>query len=634
VSGRLTTRTGWRWSHRTLGRSLPIYRPLLAWRYGLSAAAALLLAFCVWRAWAAQHPPIERPLSASQSEELVVERLRAVELPAWDPGENLPPTELPPFDEPAPPPPWDEPLSSRPLPGEALRGSAAELARQARRALADPAPQSQLTAATLYARAADRAPAAWSPRFHAGLALLALGDHTNAAASLLAAVDRLQALPGDGGPRRIAAEIATRYAAGLALLPDDCVDAVRQLKLAVGALDGFVDAEGALVYDRNLPFEVTPSGLDNHAVWIALAHAYTRCEGRYPRQYVERYGRQTKGFLQVEYDDPNLAAVRNGPFPGELASCIEAARAEGNGEPARCWALSNLNRVYYANRSFLPAVADGSGQAGGGGTANADLAYPAALARLAYNVAWLAAQGEADRAGAHRYLEQARLLNRQVADDARRGELARRIAALGRHLAPLTRNYSALAEKYAGRSAESLRLDERTPAEDVKGVAWHLTRRWQRMLAAGRPADVLAEAETQRRWAGPYGAELAQWRRRVQRSFGDALVQALENARDNGNLPVAAALRDYRAGWLGAAWPERAADAWFRAGPWVLWLSVWVLGALVGWAVYRLAVYPYLTYVTDFYRSEFQRRETGRGAEDPFTRRQWEEYLAHKSAVR
>lgn len=607
--GWLSRAGGSGWSPFRLGRSLPLDRGLAISRWTLVGLALLAGVLALVLARRAAYPPVEVPAGAA-AERLVTARLARVELPAWDPGPPLPATDSPPWESFPPPPPW-----WRHHPGEpALGGAAGELAAQARRDLEAGDPQA---AATRLLRAAAARPG-WGTHFNAGVALLAAGDGRRAHDAFLRALERLERLePGwRGRPVHHAAEIAGRYGAGkAALAAGDCLAAIQHLRLAVRHLRSYVEAEGALVYDRKLPFAVAEAGLDNHAVWGTLAEAYAACEGRFPGDYPREYGEQDFAGEVARADAPE---VREGPFPAALAACVEAETPS-----ARCWAYSNLNQVAWASRSYFPDGAEGKDEAGRDlSAAGRDLsaAVLPSLARLAYDVAWLAAGSEEDRGQAPRFLTYAARLDRRAEVPG----LDERIGELGRHLAPATRNYSLMAEPWRRRDLAGLTLEAGLAPEELKGAAWALTERWQGLLERHQPQQMFTEIDAQARRAGPWGESLLAWKRQAQEALQQALAGAIAEARTNGDLPRAAALRDYRAPWLGENWPGTARGAWLTAPVLLLWTGLallWLLLAAALWLLHRLVVYPYLLYTTDFYRLEYRRRHAERQrAGKPFTR--------------
>lgn len=603
---RLTGAGLW-WSPRRLGRSLPLYRRL--WLARAVAAALIVLAgVLVWSLVRRSLDPrldgsSDTVLDAAAAERLVTARLARLEVGHWTPGAPLPETAAPAWLE-APVPP----LASGPHPAEApLAGRAAELSTSARRDHAEGRPEA---AATRFLRAAE-ARATWQTRYNAGLALLALGDPQEALRQLAAADDLLDTLEeaGAGGAAHHAIRIASRQAAGqAALAAGNCLGAIGYQRLAVSSLRGYVDAEGALVHDRKWPFPVPETGVDNHAVWSSLARAYARCDDRFPHDYPSVYGAQR---FDAEYRTADLEEVAAGPFAAGIAACVTAAAP-----PSRCWAWSNLNQVLWASRSHLPLDDH---------TAPAERlsdALAGSLARLVYNAAWLAAtsEHEADRRGAGRWLQIAARLDRRAEVD----DLARRISALGRHLAPLTGDHSTLAETWRRRDLEGQALAAELPPEDLKGIAWALSERWRAELAARRPGAMIEAIDEQTRRAGAFGESLQAWKGTVQAAMREALATEIDLHRRNDNLPAALAIRDFRAHWLGDPWPHRAARAWrspAMIARWVALAALWVLFAAAVALVHRLVVFPYLVYTTDGYRLEHRRRHAQRKtAGKPFTR--------------
>ncbi len=595
---------GLTWVPDQLGRSLPIARGL---RRSLIAGTALALLglATVIRLVYSDYAPDVTPLPASEVERTVAERLADLTLTPWDPGAALSETELPPFVSAPEPTLWQDRHPGDPPPADPQRVA------EARRRFAGGA-AGYVAAATLFERAARANPSSWSLRYSQGISLYRAGGfHSRAAAVLTRALGNLAAY--DHGyrddPTHHAAAIATRYAASLANLRDDCVTSIRHLKLAAKSMGSFVNAEGALVFDRSLPFRLTPTPLDNYDIWNTLAQAYLECEGKYPQEYFARWtdGRR---FTQIEYSDPDAAVIQDGPFPTELADCIA-----NDGSSSRCWALSNLNRLYSASRQLLPA--DG-------------VDPPAAfrdtlpsLARMAFNVALLAAGGP-HPAAAVGYLQQAGRLNRTApAAVALEGP----ITDLGRYLAPKTGDYAALAEPYRGRSVSELPFDQAPSPEALKGMAWALSERWQSQLEARQPGRMIDEIDAAvQRIPGVYLDSLKSWRREVHRQLQAALADEIEVERRKDNPATALAIRDFRADYLGDGWPGAARAAWTS---WSFWTRVGLL--VSGWIVlvaglglvYRFVIHPYLLYSTDYYRTEFHHRHGLRQkARKPFTGRE------------
>lgn len=592
------------WSPHALGRSLPVDERLRPWRRGLAAVAAGVAVVLVVALWFGQRPSVDEPLDPAAADALARGILARVELAPWDPGPPLEATPEPPPPELEPPPPWDEIPPWDRLPGDAL----GDLSRS-RSELEAGQP---VRAATLALRAASDAPSAWLPRYQAGLALLAARDPAAAADELERARVRLPETRRDD-QRLVAARIATYLALGQALAPDDCLGAIGWFKQAVGTLPTYMEAADVLVYDADLPFTIEPLGRSSHEPWLALIETYARCPA-----YPERYAGRSKDF-RTEYRNPEADAVVRGPFPDELAACIRTSENNRGDAPARCWQISNLNRLAMANRRHLPDPATGAPPEVDPTAAG----EPQALARLAESLAraLLAADSDAARDRAPTYLDTALAYARRTQDRA----LEQRIVQLGRHLAPVTGDYSVLAHRFRGRSPESLELTGDTSPEEVKGIAWHLSQRWQRQLAAGDVDVLFDEVTAQRRSAGPHGASLAVWSERSRETLRQALVTEMRQRRDNGDLAGATAIRDLDAPYLGADWESAAAAGWRPWGTWLFWAGVWLLLVLALAALYRLVVVPYALYTTDFYREEFSRRhEASKKARRAFTRREIE----------
>ena len=595
---------GLSWSPQRLGRSLPIYRPLWISRAVAVALTVAAAGFAGWRADRVFDPRFE-PLVPAEAERLVARRLAKLEIEPWAPGPPLSETEAPEWLAAPPPPLWQGPH-----PGERpVSGAAATLIAQARRDLEEGDPQA---AATRYLRAVDQQPT-WEVYYGAGLVLTRAGDYRRSRAQWAKAVRRFEDLEAAGAqsPAHYAAGIATRNGAGLAALADrDCVEGIEHLRRAVHLLRRYVEVEGALVYDRKLPFQVAEAGLDNHSVWSALAQAYKECDGRFPRDYPEKYGDQD---FAAEYDSADADEVAQGPFAAGLAACVAA----GPSAPSTCWAWSNLNKVLWSSRSYLP-------EDGGAGL---EPRLAASLARLTYNAAWLAADSEhrEDRRRADRWLAYAARLDRVGAVEG----LDRRIAELGRHLAPVTENYSPLAELWRRVDLTELTLEVDRSPEEIKGIAWALSERWLDHLEGERPERMLVEVDAQVRNAGTFGESLREWRAAVQERMRKALADEIRIQYANDNRAAALAIRDFRAPWLGEGWPSRSYRAWVSPAMVAGWAAVFLVwaGFTAGvWLVHRLVVYPYLVYTTDAYRLEHRRRHRQRlAAGRPFTREEIEE---------
>lgn len=598
---------GFTWSPRQLGRSLPVHRRLWFWRAVAIAVTALVGIWALRQGLAAASPEVEPD---PNPEAVVVRHLAALEVPPWDPGAALPASERPPWEAFSPPPYWrggpvgDPPLAAR----------AAQLMARGRREAQAGNPEA---AATSFVRAANLS-GNWQVLYSAGLALHAAGDFEVAGERLARADQRLQELASDGtvriGPRFHAAQIATRYAAGLAALEFDCLDAIFHLRRAVRALDDYVDADGAFVRDRRRPFHVREARLDNHAVWATLARAYDRCEGKFPAEYERRRG-SAQDFAQ-EYRSAGRE-VADGPFAKALAACVA-----GPTRTSRCWAYSNLNKPVWASRLYY---ARPDAESVGKGLEPNVLD---SLTRLVYDAAWLAAGTEDDRTRASTYLGYAARLDRQAEVPG----LANRIAALGRHLAPTTKDYSFLAEPWRRQDLTALTLTAGMKPEDVKGAAAALRERWISFLRAGQPKIIVQEGESQLLRAGPHGESLRAWLNETQAAFRQTLIAAMHTERANGNLSTALAIRDFDAPWLGPEWPDEASDAWITWPIRLRWIGLaflWLLVTAVVWLFHRLVVFPYLVYTTDFYRLEHQRRHTERRRQGkPFTRDEIEEAQA------
>lgn len=581
-----------RWRPRELGYSLPIADRLRRWALALAAvgaAAVVLLAVALSLLGRSGTDPADEAFVR----QTVLDRLAHVELPVWEPGADLEAVPLPGFAPPPPPPPALERH-----PGDPPVRQPERLARALSRLDGD----EFYDAATDLVAMAERQPASWQLAYDAGLGYLAAELHERAAATLGRAGDRLDAYAPRhaGDPAHHAATIATRYAYARAVGRDDCIAAIRSLKIAVSDLRRFEEAGGGRSLDRRTPYRVEPTGLSSLDVWSALMAAYLDCDA-YPAGYFARY-RDASGFRASEYDDPAAADVAEGPFPHQLAECIES-----DGATARCWALSNLNSLYLANRPFLTR--------GELPRALADLRLP--LARLAYNAAHMAASGE-DAAAAPDLLLQAYRLK---PDDP---DLARRIEVLARHLGAEQHNYTVLAERFRGRDAEELGITPQTPNDELKGMAWALREQWQRHLAERRPEAVFADVAAARQVIPDAHLDsLAAWEEGAREALRDALAAEIRAQKKRRNRALAAGLRDFRADYLGGAWAERADAAWWT---WELRAARLLLVVLTGLfllalaAVYRYLVHPYVVHTADAYRLEFERRETAwRALDRPVT---------------
>lgn len=593
-----------RWRPQELGRSLPVAPGLRVWALGFAAVALVALVGLLLAVRALGTPAAE-PAAGAAVAEAALDRLARAELPVWDPGAELPAVEAPEYLPPPAPP-----LATEAHPGDPWIADRSEVLAAARRIEATPAPP--VEAVTVLTRAAEEERGAWLLAYDAGVALLRSGFDDRAAGFLTRAQRTIERRDGPfvRRPEHHAAATATRYAAGHANLAADCVDAIHHFKLAVGALDRYVASGGADVFDRKLPFALAPLDLGSLDVWMALAWGYTECEGRYPAEYVERVPR-ARGFLESEYRNPEHPEIVGGPFPRQLARCVE----EG-GTSSRCWALSNLNRLWAVNRHL----------ALGGDLDPAYAPHREALARLAYDVAFLAAaepepeEGDAESAfGAGEVLRAAHRLARPL-DRAEHEALRSAIERLGRHLAVEAKDFTLLAEEYRGRPPSEMPFAADAGPEAVKGMAWALRERWQGHLAARRPDRVFEEVETVRqRVPDVHLDSLAAWEGEAREALRDALAAEIRDQKRRGNLALAAGLRDFRAPWLGEAWAERADAAWWTPGltaaKWgLVVLYVLFLAGLV--VAYRAVVYPYLVYTADFYKSEMERRVEERRAKN------------------
>lgn len=589
---------GLAWSPRRLGRSLPVYRRLWVSR-GVVAAVALLgllaAMSCARRAaWAGVDA---EPLSAAEAEPLARDAVARVDLPHWAPGEELPPGERPDPMPPPLPPPWSGPAVTGGLSGEAL-----DLHQRGLAAWAEGDP---IGAAGLLEAAAQAAPAAWQPKYHAALALYAAGERPGAVEHLDRA-DRLLRNQVRTLPAVAAAEAVTLSALAAVAVEDDCLLAVNAARRAMAALERYRRA-AATAYDRAVPFPLPEAGIDSLHLWRRLADSYRRCDRPYSeyQRWMRGRGGDAAPFRATEY--PAVTAeVRQGPFPAQLAACIEA-----DDPRLPCWALSNLNRVDARVRLLYPRE----------GAEAVPLArqHAEGLAALAFDVAWLAAQHEDDAAHATERLRRAAQLPLPADSPA-----AARIGALARHLAPGTGDYSFLAAEWRGRPAGELELVPGQAPEDVKGIAWAVSEAWIGRARAGRPDELVAAAEAWRPRAGPYGESLGAWLGEVRQRWRRALAAEVRHRRDNGDLAAARGLYELDGGWLGEEWPPLVA----ALGPstLALWVGIglgWLAAVAAAWQVHRRVVVPYLLYTTDVYREEYRRRERRAVRQGrPFTRKQ------------
>jgi len=594
---RLGLRLPWqeRWGPHELGYSLPIAQSLQRWAGGLAvlAVAALVGLIFLLRDLG---QPAEAPASESMVRSHATRTLARVSLRPWDPGDQLPRVDPPGF-LPAPEPPLshahhpsDPPLRDPDMVERALR--------QIERG------EALVGAATRLSQAADAQPDSWLLAYNSGVAFLRTGFDDRAQEALRRAQQHLDDLSSRyrGNFRHYAFVVLNRYALARALERDDCVDAIWHLKLAVNDLGTYVDVGEAEVFDRTLPFSLTGTSLSNLDVWTALNSAYLHCDD-YPGKYFRRRPNAQR-FRQGEYDNPQAAQVREGPFFRELSACIE-----NDGATAHCWVVSNLNRLIAANRPLLerPEL-----------PGDFEL-HRGALARLALNTSLLAATGE-DKEGAVTYLEQGARLARGAQ------EQAGQIDALGRYLAAEVQNYSALALPYRNRSAPEMPFADDPSPEAVKGMAWALRERWQGFLGREQPGEIFKEVEEARQMIpGAFLASLDDWEVAARAALEKALAEEIRLQKRRGNQALAAGLRDFRPGYVGPGWPERANDAWWTPGLRITWWSLIVLylsflATLV--LFYRRVVYPYLMYTADYYKSEFERRREERRAKNlPLTGR-------------
>lgn len=569
------------WRPRELGYSLPIAGRLQRWALALAALGAVsLIALAVILSLLGR--PGTDPAEEAFVRQTVLQRLSRVELPVWEPGADLEP--LPPPDFASPPPPAP---ALEPHPGDPPTRGADRLARALRELEGD----DFYDAATDLVEMAEQQPRSWLLAYDSGLGYLAAGFPERAVGAFGKAGERLDvyATSYASRPEHHAAAIANRYALAHALRRDDCILSIRHLKIAVRDLRRFKDTGGGRTLDRRSPYPIEPTELSSLDVWSALLEGYLDCDA-YPAAYFERYP-DARSFRDSEYGDPTVAAVTDGPFPNELSACIES-----NGATGRCWAASNLNTLYRANRSFLtrddlPRALE-------------EMRQP--LARLAFNAARLAATGE-DAANAPELLLQAYRLDPSDPD------LVERIDRLARHLGVEQSNYTVLAERFRGRDVEALGITPATSNDDLKGMAWALRERWQRHLEAEQPDRVFADVAAAREVIpATHLDSLRAWEEEAREAMRDALAAEIRELKKRGKTALAAGLRDYRADYLGAEWPDRADAAWWTAGlraAQVLLFAVTLVFLLALVLVYLYLVHPYVVQTTDAYQAEMARRE-------------------------
>jgi len=574
----------------------------------LAGAITLLVGWWAFQDGRAAMSPEVEPLGESEAEQLVSQHLAKAPLPQWDPGPSLPKADLP-AREPFPPPPlWQAgPIGDAPLEGRAL-----ELATQGREDFAN----GNFQAAATRLLDASRLQPNWEILYDGGLSLLRAGDSQLAAQKLVEAEERLSVLanPDAAGPAFRAAQVATPYAAGIAYLDFDCVDSIFRLRRAVRPLQVYAAAAGAPVYNRQLPFRVREAGIDSPTAWATLARAYDGCEGKFPRDFESRYGRQQD--FAAEYKRADIPEVREGPFAGSLADCVAAAKETIS---SRCWAYSNLNKAAWGARSYFPQTDDADVGKG------LEKALLPSLARLAYDIAWHAASTEKDRQQAGPYLVYAQRIDRKAPAHG----LADQIAELGSYIAPITKDYSLLAEPWRRHDLTTLTLDADMKPKDLKGAAWALQERWMGHLRNGDPKLMMEEIDAQIGRAGPHGSSLQSWKDTVQEKLRETLTTAMLTERGNGNFAAALAIRKFEAPWLGPGWSTQSFRAWLSWKVWLRWVGLllgWLLVTAVVWLFHRLVVFPYLVYTADFYRVEHQRRSAERkGQGKPFTREEIED---------
>ncbi len=606
---------GGAWEPGRLGRSIPLAAGMRRSRLAGLGVAVLALAVASGGVYRLLRPA-GLALSADETRRVVYDRLERLTLPPWTPGGELPPIALPDAHPTPPPPPWPGAHpGDAPLPAEArqrLDGSLRLLEEDA------------LAAAGRLRRLVRQRPGHWGSRYNLGVSLLRAGLWDDAVEHLDEALLRLRGLeePYGARPEHQAAVIHNRYALGHALLANGrCVQAIRTIKFGIRALRGFLEAGELEVYGRYLPFTVAPTSLDSYSTWLLLARAYAECKGRYPAEYFRDHP-DAKDFRAAEYADPDTAEIRDGPFPNELAACIA-----DNGETSRCWALSNLNLIYFASRQAYP-------RRGVEPSAGLEPLWPR-MAAIAYEIARLAAEREPDRRGAATYLQQARILNRSGAD----ATLDQRIDQLGRYLAREIRDFTLLADPYRGTAIAALPFAGADSAEEIKGMAWVLKERCEGHLRERNPAGISADVDRVRQTlaASEHLASLDRWQKQVTKTLRQRLLEAMATERRRGDHATAAAVRDFRADFLGERWPWHARRAWidsgliFRA---LAWLAFLLAAAGAWWLVHRYVVYPYLLYTRDYYRTEFRHRHRQRrDAARPFTGEEIRDYMETRGTL-
>lgn len=598
---------GWGWRPGRLGYSIPLAEGM--WRSRLVGLTIGLIAFVAINLGIHRlYYPQIYSMSATEARQAVHDQLGGLNLPVWDPGGQLSRVALPHPHLPPLPPSWpgshpaDMPLSAE----------FQQRLDQGRRLI-----QADSTAAAGRLNSLVRLrPQHWAVRYNLGISLLHASLWKDAAHHLGKALQRLEGLEEkyDQRAEHQAAIIYNRYALGRALLEDgNCVRSIRTIKSGIRSLTRFLEVSELEVYDRYLPFTVAPTSFDSSSMWLLLTHAYVGCEGSYPAEYFRRYP-DAGDFLASEYSDPYTSEIQEGPFPNELSWCIA-----NNGSESRCWALAQLNRIYYASRQLYP---DLYGEA----PASLQPFWPR-MAAIAYEIARLAAERDLDRRGAAIYLRQAAILSHGSADNA----LSQRITDLGRYLAAEFRDFSYLAVPYRYIATEDLPFAETTSPEELKGLAWQLKERCETHLRKGNPEAISAAiAQVQRALEGSgHLPSLDQWQRQTETALQDRLLRAM--AERQRYSPTAVAIRDYRADFLGVDWPSRARQAWIDLGlifRGVLYLTFFLATIAAWWLIHRYVVYPYLLYTCDYYKTEFRHRyKQRRLAHRPFIGKEIRDYM-------
>lgn len=633
----------------TLGHSLPLAAGMRKSFLALSAGFLMLLAVVTWLwgdvlgLWqtAAAAPESTPAALLSKVADRTYEDGRG--LPLWDPGPALTPV--------APPDLLlvrDAGMTIFRLPGD--RNNVSSAVGEAQAFLEDGDP---VAAASILGRELRRDEDSWSLHYNLGMVALRSGSPVDAQERFerarRIAIQREDAFPGDAD--YFAARAATRYSLGLARLkdPTKCEEGIVELKRAIGDMKAYVNIllddrfdRTILARDENDLFPVGTFDLDSYQVRNALVEGYLLCE-RYPEEYF-RNRTWAKDFQTSEYSKPLDPEILEGPFADELGACVREAEPDG-----RCWALSNLNKVYLSSKPYLPFDE---------GSELRDRLRDSApsLARMVYNIAVLRSEQESTDSGAETateplpkdetpgesgrapaslegtpydgptltsvdFLEIASRINRAKPD----AELQARIEQFGRHLAVETKDYGLLGMAYTQTPIEELVWDADSRPEEIKGMAWTLKERCEQLLRSGRPEalaptlDGVRQRLVEKEDLESFAAWRKRIRKRLQREVSDRLAASLEK----GAIADALALRRLDEPYLQPGWTRRAWTAWLlRPAALVLPLSLFAL-----WLGFRLArfvhlkvVRPYLVFNSRFYESEFAHRHKALAKRNiPFT---------------